>query len=59
VRNHIEKANPDYKARANKHRKQMAFSSGDLVWPHLRKKRFTSRRKNKLMARGHGPFMIV
>ena len=52
VRNHIEKANVAYKASANKHRKQMEFNPGDLVWLHLRKEWFPSRKKNKLWQKG-------
>ena len=59
MRIHIEKAKPAYKARANKHRKHLKFSPGDLVYLHLRKEKFPSRRKNKLMARGDGPFKII
>jgi len=35
------------------------FKSGDLVWLHLRKERFHSKRKNKIMARGNGPYKVV
>jgi len=59
IKNQIEKTNEAYKARANKHRKQLEFKPGDLVWLHLRKERFPSRRKNKLMARSDGPFAII
>jgi len=52
IRGYCEKANVAYKARANKHRKHLEFSLGDLVWLHLRNERFLPRRKNKLMARG-------
>ena len=52
IRNHIEKTNAAYKARANKHRKKLEFYPGDLVWLYLRKERFPSRRKNKLISRG-------
>ena len=48
-----------YKVRANKHRKVITFKLGDLVWLHLRKERFPSRRKNKFMPRGDGPFKIL
>jgi len=59
IKNQIEKANEAYKARANKHRRQLEFKPGDLVWLHLRKERFPSRRKNRLMARSDGPFEII
>ncbi|XP_074303002.1 uncharacterized protein LOC141637417 [Silene latifolia] len=59
VRAQIEKANAKYKEKANKHRKQPVFKEGDLVWLHLRKERFPSKRKNKLMPRADGPFKIL
>jgi len=59
IQNQIKKANEVYKARANKHRTQLEFQPGDLVWLHLRKERFPSQRKNKLMARSDGPFEIL
>jgi len=59
IRNQIEKTNEAYKARANKHRRQSEFQPGDLVWLHLLKERFPSRRKNKLMARSDGPFEVL
>ena len=48
-----------YKAKANKNRKQPTFSPGDLVWVNLRKERFSSKRKNKLMPRAEGPFKVL
>jgi len=48
-----------YKARANKHCKALAFKPGDLVWLHLRKERFSSGRRNKLMPRVEGPFKVL
>jgi len=59
VRNHIEKVNAAYKERVNKHKKHMELSLGDPVWLHLRKERFASRTKNKLMRRGDGPFKNI
>ena len=59
VKNHIEKTNVAYKARANKHRKKMKFSPRDLVWLHLKKERFPSTKKNKLISRGDVPFKII
>ena len=37
----------------------MEFNLGDGVWLHLIKETFSSRRKNKLMVRGDGPFKII
>ena len=48
----IEKANKMYRERANKHHKAITFKPGDLVWLYLRKERFPSRRRNKIMPRG-------
>jgi len=59
IRGQIEKTNEAYKAKANKHCRQLGFKSGDLVWLHLRKERFPLRRKNKLMARSDGPFEVI
>jgi hypothetical protein len=36
---------------ANKGRKMVSFESGDLVWIHLSKGRFSSKRNSKLMPR--------
>jgi len=59
IRGQIEKTNEAYKAKAYKHNKQLEFKPGDLVWLHLRKERFPSRRKKKLMARSNGPFEVI
>nr|GEX13089.1 hypothetical protein [Tanacetum cinerariifolium] len=59
VKAKIEKANQMYKAKANKNHKQPTFSPSDLVWIHLRKQRFPSKRKNKQMLRAEGPFKVL
>ena len=59
IRVQIKKTNEAYKAKADKNRKQLEFKLGDLVWLHLRKERFSSRRKNKLLARSDGPFEVI
>jgi len=59
VRAHIEKVNEQYMVKANKSRTHLKFQLGDLVWLHLWKARFPSRRKSKLMVRGDDPHMIV
>ena len=59
IRAQIEKANERYQSQANKHRKQALFQPGDLVWIHLRKERFPSKRKSKLMPRAEGPFEVL
>lgn len=59
VRSKIEKTNASYQAQANKHKKKVVFQPGDLIWIHLRKERFPSKRKNKLMPRVDGPFEVL
>ena len=59
VRSKIEKSNEAYQAQVNKHMRKITFQPGDLVWIHLRKERFPSKRKNKLMPRADGPFEVL
>jgi len=55
----IEKSNASYQAQANKHKQRMVFQPRDLVWIHLRKEWFPSKRKSKLMPRADGPFEVL
>ncbi|KAI3740084.1 hypothetical protein L2E82_30502 [Cichorium intybus] len=59
VRDKIEAANAAYKQKSNKNKKARVFDEGDLVWVHMRKERFPSKRKNKLMPRAEGPYKII
>jgi len=59
VRDRIERINSTYSAQANKHQKGKVFQPGDLVWVHLQKDRFPSKRKGKFMPRVEGPFEVV
>ena len=59
VRLKIEKSNASYQAQANKHKRRVVFQRGDLVWIHMRKERFPSKRKSKLMRRADGPFEVL
>ena len=59
VQAQIEKSNERYQSQANKHRKQALLQPGQLVWVHLRKERFPSKRKSKLMARADGPLEVM
>jgi len=59
VRAQIEKVNEQYKQKANKNRPHLEFKPGYLIWLHLRKERFPSRRKNTFMARVDGPYKVV
>jgi hypothetical protein len=55
----IEKMNEKYRNAASKGRKEVKLEPGDLVWPHLRKERFSELRKSKLMSHAAGPFKIL
>nr|GEX16283.1 RNA-directed DNA polymerase [Tanacetum cinerariifolium] len=59
VRDTILKHTGKYQARANKHRKQVVYNEGDLVWIHLRKEMFPAGRYGKLQARADGPFRVL
>jgi hypothetical protein len=37
----------------------VVFAPGDWAWVHYRKERFPNQRKNKLDARGDGPFLVL
>lgn len=55
----LERKAAQYKAQANKYKKNVQFEKGDLVWLHLRKERFPQQCKSKLESRGDGPYMVV
>ena len=55
----IAKSNKQARQHANKHRKDAQFQLGDLLWIHLRKERFPSKRKSKLMPQSDGPFEVI
>jgi len=59
VQAQIEGTNERYQDQSNKHRKQALFKQGDLVWVHLMKERFPSKRKSKLVPRANGPFEVL
>jgi len=59
VRLHIEEKTIKYAKQANKGRKMVRFEPGDLVWIHISKGKFPSKRKSKLMPRVDGPFWII
>ena len=59
VQNKIGKQNEKYYKQANKHRKLATFKEGDLVWIHLRKESFPSKRSSKLKPRADGPFKVL
>ncbi|GJR28888.1 RNA-directed DNA polymerase [Tanacetum coccineum] len=51
--------NEQYKEHADKHRNQVLYREGDLVWIHLRKEHFPTGRFGKLKPRGDGPFRVL
>lgn len=59
VRDNIIKHNERYQVQVNKHRKQVVYKEGDLVWIHFRPKRFPRGRFNKLQPRADGPFRAL
>jgi len=59
VKGRIQKTKALYQAQANKHRRKKALQPRDLMWIYLKKERFPSKRKNKLMPRAEGPFEVL
>ena len=59
VKVQIEKKIEQYAGYSNKGRKKMLIKPGDWVWIHLRKNKFTSKRKSKLRKRENGPFQVL
>jgi len=59
VMNQIENQIKVYAAKGNRGRKELVLNKGDWVWLHLRKDRFPTKRKSKLIPRGDGPFQVM
>jgi hypothetical protein len=55
----IAAANAKYQVAGSKGRKLVTFEPGDMVWMHLRKDRFPTLRRSKLMPRAAGPFKVL
>jgi hypothetical protein len=55
----IDDSTTKYIKHANKGRKMVRFEPRDLVWIHLNKNRFSSKRKFKLMLRVDRPFRVI
>ena len=55
----IAAANAKYRVAGSKGRKLVTFEPGDMVWLHLRKDRFPTLRRSKLMPRADGPFKVL
>jgi len=55
----IEKKIEQYARYSKSGRKKMVIKWGDWVWIHLRKNRFTFKRKSKLQEKGDSPFQVL
>lgn len=58
VRDQISKHNTEYQNLADRHRKQVVYKEGDLVWIHLKNKRFPAGCFWKLKPRVDGPYRV-
>jgi len=59
VKEQIQQQTEKYVKYNNKGKREIIFEEGDLVWLHLRKDRFSTKRKSKLSSRGDGPFQVL
>ena len=59
IKRQIERMVGKYTQFANKRRKTLIFEPRHWVWLHLRKDRFPTQRKSKLIPRGDGPFQVI
>nr|GEW45602.1 RNA-directed DNA polymerase [Tanacetum cinerariifolium] len=59
VHDKITKNNELLKYRRDKGQKHVLFKPGDLVWLHMRKERFPTKRRSKLSPRSDGPFKVL
>jgi len=59
VKEQIQQQTEKYIKHNNKGKREIFFEEGDLVWLHLRKDRFPTKRKSKLSPRGDGPFQVL
>lgn len=55
----IKERNEKARVQANMSRKGDKFQPKDLVWIHLRKEQFPSKRGSKILSRSDGPFEII
>jgi len=59
IKEQIGKQTKKYVEYNNKGRKKITFEERDWVWLHLRKDKFPSQRKSKLIPKGDGPFQVL
>jgi hypothetical protein len=55
----IVAANAKYQVASSKGEKHVTFESDDMVWLHLRKDRFPTLRRSKLMPHAAGLFKVL
>jgi hypothetical protein len=55
----IADANAKYQVAGSKGKKHVTFESGDMVWLHLRKDRFPTLCRSKLIPRAASPFKVL
>jgi hypothetical protein len=59
TKHNIAATNAKNQVDGSKGRKIVTFEPGDMVWLHLRKDRFPTLRRSKLMPRAAGPFKVL
>lgn len=59
ARLHLEKSATKYKVATDRHRRELLFDSGDLVWVYLTKDHLPSHEYNKLRSRKIGPVKVL
>jgi len=59
IKEQIQQQTEKYTKHNNKGKREIIFEEGDLVWLHLRKDRFPTKRKSKLSPRGDRPFQVL
>lgn len=59
VKSHLQQFAVKYKAHADKKKRDVQFSVGDLVWVHLKKERLPNGKYTKIMQRKIGPCQIL
>ena len=59
TKQNIAATNAKNQVAGSKGRKLVTFEPGDTVWLHLRKDRFPTLRRSKLMPRAAGPFKVL